>query len=161
LAAFINTAGNAICEMKYKIILTLMLSARFIAAHAQTLKTLTETYQPEPRVVTPARAFIDAPSDAIILFDGRNLDAWVSHTDTTKAAQWNVHDGVITVNKSAGDIQTRQHFTDYQLHIEWQVPADISGEGQSRGTAGFTWRHYLTVLFTNCRCWIPIKTKRI
>lgn len=96
----------------------------------------TELYTPVPPVVTPGKTFGDPPSDAIILFNGKNLDNWVQTNDTTKPADWIVADGVLTVNKKAGNIQTKQSFTDYQLHLEWKIPADIQGEGQARGNSG-------------------------
>ena len=70
------------------------------------------------------------------LFDGKNLDEWVSVKDPQSPAQWKVADGVITVNKSVGNIQTKRAFTDYQLHIEWKIPANITGSGQARGNSG-------------------------
>src|ERR1017187_5307078 len=75
----------------------------------------TEFYTPVPPVVTPGKSCGDAPSDAIILFDGKNLDKWVSTNDTTKPADWIVKDGSLTVNKKAANIQTKQSFTDYQI----------------------------------------------
>lgn len=95
----------------------------------------TEFYAPIPPVITPGKTFSDAPSDAIILFDGRNLDQWISTKDST-SAKWIVADNVITVNKAAGDIQTKRTFTDYQLHIEYRIPANITGSGQARGNSG-------------------------
>ncbi len=95
----------------------------------------TEYYSPVPPVVTPGNTFSDAPSDAIILFDGRNLDQWISSKDSS-AAKWTLSDNVMTVNKSAGDIQTRSAFTDYQLHIEYRIPTNITGSGQARGNSG-------------------------
>jgi hypothetical protein len=97
----------------------------------------TEAWQPEPKVVTPGKTFADAPSDAIILFNGTNLDAWRSARDTTKPADWTVDSGMMTVNKKGGgNIETKQRFLDYQLHIEWREPEDIQGEGQGRGNSG-------------------------
>ena len=122
--------------MRYKIILSCLLTGSFFLAHSQTLPVEKDIFEPEPKVVTPGRAFVDPPSDAIVLFDGKNLDSWVSATDRSKPTQWEVHDGVFTVKKSAGDIQTKQSFVNYQLHIEWQIPADITGEGQARGNSG-------------------------
>lgn len=95
----------------------------------------TEYYAPVPLVVTPGASYGDAPTDAIILFDGKNLDQWVSAKDST-AAKWIVADNAITVNKEAGDIQTKKTFTDYQLHIEYRIPANITGSGQARGNSG-------------------------
>ncbi|MDE3212257.1 MAG: DUF1080 domain-containing protein [Bacteroidota bacterium] len=96
----------------------------------------TEFYTPVPPVVTPGKECGAPPSDAVILFDGKNLDNWVSADDTTKPADWFVHDGVLTVNKKAGNIQTKQKFEDYQIHLEWKEPKDIQGEGQLRGNSG-------------------------
>ncbi|HTQ28284.1 MAG TPA: DUF1080 domain-containing protein [Puia sp.] len=97
---------------------------------------LTEVYSPVPPVVTPGKSCGDAPSDAIVLFDGSNLDKWRSVKDTTQAAGWTVKDGILTVNKSAGNIETKQSFMDYQLHIEWRIPENITGSGQARGNSG-------------------------
>lgn len=96
----------------------------------------TEFYSPVPPVVTPGKSCGGAPSDAIILFNGDNLDNWVLTDDITKSADWFVKEGIITVNKKSGNIQTRQSFQDYQLHIEWRIPKDIEGEGQLRGNSG-------------------------
>lgn len=96
----------------------------------------TEFYKPVPPIVKPGAAPQDAPSDAIILFDGKNLDAWRSAKDTAKPAEWTVHDGIFTVNKKAGNIETKQHFTDYQLHLEWQEPENTKFTGQAKGNSG-------------------------
>lgn len=103
----------------------------------QTMKhEETEFYTPVPKVVTPGKVCGDAPSDAIILFNGNNLDKWVMADDTTKQAEWVVNKGIFTVNKKSGNIQTKQSFLDYQLHIEWKIPKIIHGEGQGRGNSG-------------------------
>lgn len=96
----------------------------------------TEFYTPVPAVVTPGKTNSVAPSDAIVLFDGKSEDQWVSAADTTVPANWTVSHGILTVNKTAGNIQTRQAFTNYQLHIEWRIPKDITGSGQARGNSG-------------------------
>ena len=96
----------------------------------------TEFYSPVPKVVTPGTAGTDAPSDATVLFDGKNLDQWTSVKTPGSPAAWNVADGILTVNKSAGNIQTKKSFADYQLHLEWRIPANITGEGQARGNSG-------------------------
>ena len=95
----------------------------------------TEVWRPVPKVVTPGRTNADPPSDAIVLFDGRNLSEWVSTRDQSPA-RWTVGDGAFTVVKSAGDIRTRRSFTNYQLHIEWRIPSNITGSGQLRGNSG-------------------------
>ena len=95
----------------------------------------TEVWEPVPLAITPGATDGQAPSDAVVLFDGRNLDEWVSARDHSPA-RWIVADGVLTVNKAAGNIETRRRFRSYQLHIEWRIPADITGAGQARGNSG-------------------------
>ena len=95
----------------------------------------TEVWEPVPKVVQPGASTTAAPADAIVLFDGKNLDQWVSVKDKSPA-QWNVADGVFTVNKATGNIETKRSFKNYQLHLEWRIPEKISGEGQGRGNSG-------------------------
>lgn len=95
----------------------------------------TEVWSPVPRVVTPGRTNEAPPSDAIVLFDGRSLDQWVSVKDHGPAG-WTVSDGILTVNKATGNIETKRSFTNYQLHLEWRVPEGITGTGQARGNSG-------------------------
>jgi len=103
------------------------------SAGAQLLPKDTEVWKPEPATVSAVAGA--APSDAIVLFDGQNLEHWVSTRDKSPAG-WTVADGVVTVNKAAGNIETKRGFGDYQLHIEWRIPADIAGSGQARGNSG-------------------------
>lgn len=122
--------------MKNRLIITLLLTTAGFVAKAQKPED-TEVYTPVPPVVTPGAACpAPPPSDAIVLFDGSNQDQWVSTQDRNQPANWNVHDGIWTVNKHAGNIETKRTFTNYQLHIEWRVPSDIEGEGQARGNSG-------------------------
>ena len=95
----------------------------------------TEQWEPVPPVITPGNAAGAAPSDAIVLFDGRNLDQWETAKDGSPA-RWKVHDGVVTVDKPSGNIQTKQHFKNYQLHLEWLEPEGLTGESQLRGNSG-------------------------
>jgi hypothetical protein len=95
----------------------------------------TEVWEPVPAKVTPGATCGAAPSDAVILFDGKNLDQWVSNK-TKGPSEWIVANGEMTVNKASGSIETKQSFTNYQLHIEWKVPSDIEGTGQARGNSG-------------------------
>ena len=130
--------------MKNFTLLLLALAAGSVTANAQEKKSpeqmpmrpeMTEYWTPQPKHVVPGnRATQSAPSDAIVLFDGKDLSKW----ENTKggAAGWRVHDGVMTVEKSTGDIQTKQKFGSYQLHIEWCVPKDIEGTSQARGNSG-------------------------
>jgi hypothetical protein len=78
----------------------------------------------------------EAPSDAIVLFDGKNLDEWVALNDSTSTHKWIVADNAITVDKSVGDIRTKRKFTDFQLHIEYRIPSNITGTSQARGNSG-------------------------
>jgi len=97
----------------------------------------TEVWSPEPPVVTPGpETSAPAPSDAIVLFDGHDLDQWVAAKDHKSSSGWLVADGVITVAKKAGNMETRRLFKDYQLHLEYRIPADIAGSGQARGNSG-------------------------
>jgi hypothetical protein len=95
----------------------------------------TEIWKPVPALVTPGATCGAPPSDAIILFNGKNEDEWVSAQDQTPA-RWVVANGLLTVAKGTGNIETRRTFKDYQLHVEWRVPADITGSGQGRGNSG-------------------------
>ncbi len=94
----------------------------------------TEVWTPVPRVVAPG-ASAAAPSDAIVLFDGRSLDEWVNANDKSKAG-WTVANGILTVNKKSGDLLTKRSFRDYQIHLEWRVPAGLKFSGQERGNSG-------------------------
>ena len=124
-----------------KLFATAILLALSAAAAAQQAAEQnpkdTEVWAPVPPVVTPGARVGAAPSDAIVLFDGRNLDEWVSAQDHTPA-RWFVRDGVMVVNKApgVGNIETRRRFRDYQLHIEWRIPADVTGSDQARGNSG-------------------------
>ncbi|MEO5602477.1 MAG: DUF1080 domain-containing protein [Cyclobacteriaceae bacterium] len=106
----------------------------------------TEVWEPEPKVVTPGNAPSNPPSDAIILFDGKDLSNWVGKDG--KTAQWTVADGAMTVSKGGGELKTKQTFEDIQLHIEWRTPAKVVGEGQGRGNSGifFSEKYELQVL---------------
>ena len=94
---------------------------------------MSEYWSPQPKLVAPGEG-MSAPSDAIILFDGRNLNEW--QNDKGDAAGWKVEDGILTVDKSQGDILTRRTFSSFQLHLEWRIPENISGESQARGNSG-------------------------
>jgi hypothetical protein len=88
----------------------------------------------EPKIIDPGDG-TRAPSDAIALFDGKNLSNWLSVRDGS-AAQWEVKDGVMVVKAGTGAIRTKSEFGDIQLHIEWATPAEVKGEGQGRGNSG-------------------------
>jgi len=95
----------------------------------------TEVWEPVPPIVTPGKTNDAPPSDAIVLFDGTNLDQWAAVADGSPA-QWTVANGVLTVNKKGGNIETKRRFKNYQLHLEWRIPENITGEDQARGNSG-------------------------
>jgi hypothetical protein len=110
---------------------------RYLSKEPPENKTMkpeqTEYYEPVPPVVTPGTTCGAPPSDAVILFDGKNLDQWVN-ADNGGPARWIVSDGAMTVTK--GNIQTKQSFGSCQLHIEWRTPTPATGSGQGRGNSG-------------------------
>ncbi|MDR0558943.1 MAG: DUF1080 domain-containing protein [Prevotellaceae bacterium] len=98
---------------------------------------MTEFWTPQPKIVTPGKSsetVIPAPSDAIVLFDGKDLSAW--EDSNGNPAQWVVKDGIFTVKPGSGSIQTKQKFENFQLHIEWRSPETVKGNGQGRGNSG-------------------------
>ncbi len=95
----------------------------------------TEVWEPKPPVVIPSKNNA-APSDAIVLFNGENLDAWVTAKDSS-AVKWTLNeDGSTTVKRGTGAIQTKENFGSVQLHLEWKSPSEIRGDGQNRGNSG-------------------------
>ncbi|SIN72949.1 3-keto-disaccharide hydrolase [Chitinophaga niabensis] len=99
----------------------------------------TEVWEPVPVKVTPGTGTA-APSDAIVLFDGKNLNSWES--DKGGPAPFVVKDGAMTVTPKKGGIKTKEAFEDFQLHIEWRSPSVIKGEGQGRGNSGIFLQSY-------------------
>ncbi len=90
--------------------------------------------RPQPPVVTPAAADKPGqpPSDAVVLFDGKDLSQWKGKDGPAK---WTVKDGVFIANGTGG-IETVQQFGDCQLHVEWSAPTPAKGNGQDRGNSG-------------------------
>jgi len=96
--------------------------------------TATQVWEPVPPVVSaPAGG---APSDAVVLFDGRSLDAWESAKTPGAPAPWRIEgDAMVCVPKS-GPLRTKAAFGDLQLHLEFRTPTPVSGQGQGRGNSG-------------------------
>ncbi|SFF35454.1 protein of unknown function [Flavobacterium xueshanense] len=110
---------------------------------------MTEIWEPQVKVITPAKILGNAPSDAIILFDGKNLDQWVNQKDVSKAAGWKIVDkDYMEVVPGTGAIQTKMAFGDCQLHLEWSAPDVVLDGGQARGNSGvfFQNRYELQIL---------------
>jgi len=124
--------------MKYSIFVVMMLfAATTFAQTPEPMKMkpeMTEIWDPEIPVITPGQTPAEAPSDAIVLFDGTNLNEWTSGKG--EAPGWVVADGCVTVKKGTGTIQTKRQFNDFQLHIEWRSPAEVVGQSQGRGNSG-------------------------
>jgi len=122
-------------------ILTFLLLVLAVVVGAQTPEPMkmkpemTEIWDPEIRVITPGETPAQAPSDAIVLFDGTTLEnEWTNGKG--EKPEWVVADGCFTVKKGTGTIKTKRQFEDYQLHIEWRSPAEVVGESQGRGNSG-------------------------
>jgi hypothetical protein len=78
-----------------------------------------------------------APAGAIVLFDGKNLDHWVSRNDPKRPASWKLLDGGIVQVSGGGDIVTKQKFAGkFELHVEFRVPYMPKASGQARGNSG-------------------------
>jgi hypothetical protein len=101
--------------------------------------------RPQPPVVTPGDTFSQGappPSDAEVLFDGKDLSKWQGGLEQNpnwpdQPATWKVQDGYCEVSPPKGnDIRTREKWSDFQLHIEWATPNPPTGHGQGRGNSG-------------------------
>jgi hypothetical protein len=98
---------------------------------------MTEIWEPEVAVVMAGEKLGDAPSDAIILFDGSSMSEWVSQKGSKKAAPWEIIDkDYMQVVPGSGAIQTKMTFGDCQLHLEFSAPDEVEGNGQGRGNSG-------------------------
>ena len=95
--------------------------------------------RPHPKAITPGSRADAPPSDAIVLFDGKDLSQWVHRDKEGKIqgnAKWIVRDGYFEVAPKAGDLSTREEFGDVQLHIEWAAPKEVTADSQGRGNSG-------------------------
>jgi hypothetical protein len=119
-------------------VIVLGLGSRFLgpvlAAGELPPPEVTERWTPLPPVVTAPAGGV--PSDAIVLFDGRNLNAW----EPVRSGEpgWKIEDGamVIVPNPKPCDQRTKAAFGDLQLHLEFRSPAKVEGSGQGRGNSG-------------------------
>lgn len=97
---------------------------------------MTEIWDPEVPVVTPGETPVDAPSDAIVLLGTDNPLGYEWTNAEGGEPGWEFKQGVATVKKGTGVIQTKRQFKDFQLHVEWRTPAEVVGESQGRGNSG-------------------------
>jgi hypothetical protein len=99
--------------------------------------------RPHPLKVTPATPSTQQrpgqpPSDAIVLFDGKDLSHWVNIKDGKEIPpRWKLENGYVAVVDGAGDLVSKEKFGDAQYHVEWAEPANIQGRSQARGNSGF------------------------
>jgi hypothetical protein len=121
--------------MKKKITLTVLLVAFAAAVVFAGQDWKSGIAWTKPPIVTPSEKPGDPPSDAIILFDGKDLSAWNKDS-------WVVENGELTVKPGSGEIQTKQKFGSVQLHIEFATPSEVSGRGQGRGNSGVFFGNY-------------------
>jgi hypothetical protein len=96
--------------------------------------------RPRARKVTPGLPLLNEapPSDAIVLFDGKDLTQW---TQTARGGQpqepkWKVENGYMEIVPRTGRLVTKEKFGDCQLHVEWMIPKEATGSGQGRGNSG-------------------------
>jgi hypothetical protein len=108
--------------------------------------------RPHPKVVTPGAASTPEqpgrpPSDAIVLFDGKDLSMWQTQGRGTEA-KWKVENGYMEVAGGTGSIVTKENFGDIQLHVEWASPKQVVEKSQGRGNSGmiFMGRYEVQVL---------------
>ncbi len=106
--------------------------------------------RPAPPLVSPGATAGAPPSDAIVLFDGKDLSKWAQRgpKDEQLDAKWPIRDGYFETGAKTGSMVTRESFGDVQLHVEWAAPPEVSGTSQGRGNSGviFMGRYEVQVL---------------
>ena len=96
---------------------------------------MTEIWEPEVKIIQPGATNTDAPSDAIVLFNGTDINSeWTDNSGNP--SKWIVKDGALVCVRGSGVIKTKRKFSNFQLHIEWKTPTEITGESQGRGNSG-------------------------
>ena len=95
-----------------------------VSLFAQKDPKTTEIWTPEPKVITAGKTNSDAPSDAVVLFNGTTGSNW-KHKNGDDA-KWTVADNAFTVKPGTGDITSKQKFGDCQLHIEWNISSNVT-----------------------------------
>jgi hypothetical protein len=96
---------------------------------------MTEIWDPEVKIIHPGATDSDAPSDAIVLFNGNDINSeWTDNQGNP--SKWIVQDGALVCVSGSGVIKSKRKFSNFQLHIEWKTPSEVSGDGQGRGNSG-------------------------
>ena len=107
--------------------------------------------RPQPPIVTPGATFshqAPPPSDAIMLFNGKDLSQW-QHAGGA-AAKWKIKNGFMEVTPKSGSLRTKDKFADFQLHIEFATPAKVEGNSQGRGNSGILFNGVYEVQVLDC-----------
>ncbi|GGH13944.1 DUF1080 domain-containing protein [Sphingobacterium alkalisoli] len=125
--------------------LTVVLTGLSLYGNGQTKFQPQDTEFYEPKIRTVTTSDNQAPSDAIVLFNGTGLSLWCSANDSTKEANWHIENKILQVKPGTGNIRTKENFEDFQLHIEWKSPEAIKGEGQGRGNSGVFLQGYYEI----------------
>jgi hypothetical protein len=132
----LNSATSKICAQTQPVTNKPVQAALPVAP--KWVPEMTEYYIPAVPLVAAGKMssniILPAPSDAIILFNGKDLSSWKGKGNGP--AGWDIKDGELIVKKGTGDISTEQTFNDFQLHLEWLIPSNITGKGQKRGNSG-------------------------
>lgn len=135
----IQTARTNLSFALIALAIAFVLAATHVSAQTKQEWKIHDMNRPQPAVVTPGTESSQQktgspPSDAIVLFDGKDLSQWQS--EKGGPAKWKVENGTMEVVKGTGLISTKQGFGDCQLHVEWRAPVPPVGESQARGNSG-------------------------
>jgi hypothetical protein len=133
-------------NMKLTLSITILSAATVFAAEGYkdtpmipgTKWHIHDSDRPHPPIVTPGEKFsqmADAPSDAVVLFNGKDLSKWKASNGGGEAT-WTIRDGYMETKPKSGMIRTKDEFGDFQLHLEWATPEKVEGKGQGRGNNG-------------------------
>ena len=136
--------------MKKLLILSMALTMAVVASAQQPQRTpasgpgqdpprmvpgMTEIWDPEVKIIQPGVTDREAPSDAIVLFNGTDITAeWTDQRGNP--SKWVIQDGALVCVKGSGVIKTKRKFGNIQLHVEWKSPSEVSGNSQGRGNSG-------------------------
>ncbi len=122
-----------------------------------TKPAATEIWEPQPKIVTPGLNNAP-PSDAIVLFNGKDTDSWIMSKDSSKC-KWKQENNVLTAIVRSGNIKTKQLFGDCQLHLEFMIPADVNTTpvATNRGNSGiFLQERYEVQIFDSYKNETPL-----